>query len=125
MISDSLHTLGMRQQLLSDGEPAQICGVTVAVITNTEPNTFEMQDAGYLDKEPITLEVLIGSKTDTDTMITGATLCQMSLRGKLPAIHQHLVIDGINRRIMRIANQRERLLIHTIKSNIVTQPINS
>lgn len=122
MTSADFATAGFITQLATDGEAFSTGGATVAAIVNREPTTQTMEDAGYLAKEPMTLEVLRGSKTDTETVWLGGVNCNLSLRGCVPAIHQVIIIDGWKRKIMRLTNQQDRWLIYAIKLSVIDNP---
>lgn len=112
----------MAVHLESDGEAFGINGVNVAALVNREPQIQTMEDAGYLDKEPVTLEVLKGNKTCRYTVNLNGVDCQADMQGTAPLMHQQITLDGARRKIMRITNQLDRWLIFTIKLNIIDQP---
>lgn len=122
MNSSDFQTLGFMQQMFFDAEPVVIGGSVIAGVVNREPQMQSMEDAGYIDREPATIEVLKGSKGNTDSIWLENTKCQSDLRGYVPAIHGQVTLDGSYRKIMRITNQQDRFLIYTIKTNNISQP---
>lgn len=117
--SDRLHAAGFAQQLRTDGEIVSIDSNTVAAIINRQPLMWDMQDAGYLAQEPITIEVAKGSAGSLAMAWIAGGRAPADLRGYQPTPRQSTaVIDGIKRKVMEVTNQGDRFLVMTHKLNV-------
>lgn len=102
-----------------------LCGMEVAAVTNSQPLELQMQDAGYLALEPITVEVLKGAASSKETVNVDGKISAADLRGKIPVKNSPIyvatvpqcVIGGAVRRIDTVANQGPRWLITTLLAN--------
>ncbi len=76
-----------------------------------------MEDAGYSDSEPMTVEVFKGSAASTETAWVGGRNIPTDLRGYVPKNNDPLIIDGKDRTIVGIQNAAASWIIQTIKAN--------
>ena len=116
--SNKLHAVGVKAQIIFDGEVVTVCGQQVAVIINRQPLSFEMQDAAYLAKEPIAIELLKGKTSSTDSIYIDGKSVPLDLRGTVPQNFQQATIDGVLRKIKSVDNCEDRWIITTIKLNV-------
>lgn len=91
-IADTLRSQGLATALTTDVETVTINGRKCAAIVNRDPRSFEMMDAGYSDKEPVTIEVEKGSSISTRTMYLDAAFVPADLRGYVPNSRDRVIL---------------------------------
>ncbi len=115
--TDRLHSYGYISELRQSGQVVTIGNVQCAALTNTEPRYLEMLESGYVNKNPVAVEILKGRNTSTDTAWIGAVAAPQDFRGQNPLLLGKMIIDGVNRKIMKIHDAGDRWVLMTIPSN--------
>jgi hypothetical protein len=115
--SSQLHRQAFIDQLCVDGELCAVNGQTVYAIIDRQPRLFDMQDAGYLDKQPVNIEVLKGEPGSTETF--GPDSQPLDLRGFTPIPRSTLaIVDGVNKKVMTVQDAVDRWILTTITLNV-------
>lgn len=113
-----LHSQGFKAELISDGECITLAGMKVAAILDRQPRLLDMQDAGYLDRQPVSVEVLKGYAGSTATVWLDGQAVNMDLRGNAPSPRVTLaVIDNINKKVISVLDGVDRWILTTITLN--------
>lgn len=104
--TDELQVAGLRATLETSGEVVTIGEEKVVANVNRQPYSLEMMEAGYMEREPITLEILKGVVGSTE-MITPSgdtTAYPADFRGATPTNRSNCLIDGKARKVMSVEN---------------------
>lgn len=116
-IGDTIRAQGLTVAIGIDGESVKIAGRNVVAIVDRQPRDFEMMDAGYADKEPISLEVAKGVVTSTETAWVGGRNIPTDLRGYVPKNNDPCVVNGAERQIRKVQDCGSAWVLDTIKTS--------
>lgn len=115
--SDDLIAIGIQTHLQTDGEVVTVCEKKVVAIVNRSPQTLLMMNAGYFDKEPITIEVQKGIPSSLFSVFIRGVSHPGDLRGNIPYVNKFAIIGDKKRKIDSIEDQGNNWLITTVKLN--------
>lgn len=121
MICESLRSRGFDLHTGLDGDQVNFTAfsnLAVLCIVNTDPSLLAMQDAGWLGKEPVQVEVLKGTTDSSAMRDFEGFLIATDLRGKVPKFNQLLTYGGKSRKIVSVDNNGDRWTITTIPANL-------
>ncbi len=115
-IGDTIRAQGLAVGLTIDAEAVKVAGRNVTAIVDRQPRDFEMMDAGYADKEPISLEVAKGVGSSVEVAWVGGRNIPSDLRGYTPKNNDLCVVNGEDRAIRKVTNAGSAWILGTIKA---------
>ncbi len=122
-IGDTIRAQGLAVGLTIDAEAVKVAGRMVSAIVDRQPRDFEMMDAGYADKEPISLEVAKGVGSSVEVAWVGGRNIPSDLRGYTPKGPGEngrgadvCVVNGANRTIRSVKDAGSAWILMTVKA---------
>ncbi len=117
-IANDQSAAGISLELQVSAEPVTIGDLVVAAVINEDPLGFEMMDSGYLNKQPISFEVLKGTTDSLDTIEIEGIPTAMDLRGVVPTLRMAFDYNGAKRSIVKINDAGSRWILSTIRKAV-------